>query len=125
MIREKELSKTSFYFEMFIERAYNKYEPYSPGFYALMMENLIVAEKGKIISVETITRFEKQLIEIKEYMEEALDSYITKTSIPIELIDELKRCKEQVVWAVSSEELDKIILYTIDLIVNVPIKMEY
>ncbi|MBC8004126.1 MAG: hypothetical protein H7X84_01520 [Verrucomicrobia bacterium] len=124
MIEEKRMSKACFYYEMFMERAYGMYEPNVPGYHACIMRNLITAEKGKIVSIEIVTHFEKQLTEIKKDMEDALDSYLAKPNFPKEIIDELKKYKSQVVWAVCSEELMEIVFKTIDLTVSVPIKMK-
>lgn len=124
MIEEKRISKACFYYEMFMERAFGKYEPNIPGYHACMMKNLIVAEKGKIVSIEIVAHYEKQLTEIKKDMEEAFDSYMGKPNFPKELIDELKEYKNEVVWAVSSEELMGLVYRTIDLTVSVPIHME-
>lgn len=122
---DNELNKTSFYFEIFMERANGKNEAFSVGFYTASMINLIVAEKGKVVSIETLIRFERQLIEIKGHIEEALEKYIAKPQMNSYTIDELKRCKEQVVWAISSDELMKIVFHTIDLTASIPIEMSY
>lgn len=124
-MNEKELSKNCFYFEMFMERAYGKYEPIIPGYHFLVMKNLIVAEKAQVISVHTIAHFEKQLVEIKKSIKKALDHYMDKPNVPANIIDQLKHCKEQVTWAVSSEELMKIVLNAIDITAALSIKMNF
>ncbi|MBC8004124.1 MAG: hypothetical protein H7X84_01510 [Verrucomicrobia bacterium] len=124
MIKDNEISRSCFYYDMFIERAYGTYEPDIPGCHAHKIEALIMAEKEKDVSVEFIADFEEQLIEIKRCMEEALDMYLAMTHVPKEIINELKHTQEQVVYAVSSDELMKIVYKTIDLTVSVPLDMK-
>ncbi|HET6559776.1 MAG TPA: hypothetical protein VFG54_20790 [Prolixibacteraceae bacterium] len=121
---EKELGKSCFYYEMFMERAYGKYEVNIPGRHFNIMKNLIFAEKGRVISVESVAHFEEQLIEIKKHMEDALVKYMGKPNVPTDIIDELKGYKDHVGWSVSSEELMHIVFKTIDLTVSTSIDME-
>lgn len=121
---EKELGKLCFYYEMFMERAYGKYEVNIPGRHFNIMRNLIIAEKGKVISIESVAHFEEQLNEIKKHLEDALVKYMGKPNVPKHIIDELKGYKDQVFWAVSSEELMHIVFKTIDLTVSISIDME-
>ncbi|MBC8006316.1 MAG: hypothetical protein H7X84_12645 [Verrucomicrobia bacterium] len=76
------------------------------------MRNLIMAEKTIIISVDSVAHFEEQLIEIKKHMQNAMDLYMSKPGVSKDIIDELKEYKDRVVWAVSSDELMKIIQNT-------------
>lgn len=121
---ESELSKICLYYEMFMERAYGTYELPKPALQACAMQNLIIAEKGIIISLDSIAHFEEQLIEIKKNMEDAMDLYMAKPTFSPEVINELKRCKSEIVWAVSSEELMRIVHKTIDLTAGLSIEMK-
>lgn len=122
MMEEKQVSKACFYYEMFMERAYGKYEPIIPGFHACEMRSLIVAENAKIILVSTVDHFEKQLLVIKKYMEAAIDQYTDKHGVSKELKNELLEMKRGVRWAVSSEELMEIVLRVIGLTETLPIE---
>ncbi|MBC8006317.1 MAG: hypothetical protein H7X84_12650 [Verrucomicrobia bacterium] len=106
-----------------MERAHGTYEPNVPGYHACMMRNLMVAEKGKIISIEIVAHFVKQLNEIKKDMEDAFDRYMVKPNFTKDLVDELEGLKNQVVWAVCSDELMGIVFKVIDLTVSFPIEM--
>lgn len=124
MYKESELNKICLYYEMFMERAYGTYELPKPALQASAMENLIIAEKGIVISLDSVAHFEEQLIEIKKNMEAALDHYMTKPSFTQDINDRLQQYKSEIVWAVSSEELMRIVHKTIDVTVAVPIKMK-
>lgn len=124
MIKDSEINRSCFYYGMFIERAYGIYEPGIPGCHADVIEALILAEKEKEVSVDSIAHFEEQLIEIKRCIENALDKYIAMSHVPKEIIDELKHTQEQVVYAVSSYELMEIVYKTIDLTVSIPVDMK-
>lgn len=124
MIKDTEISRSCFYYDMFIERAYGTYDAGVPGCHADEMKALIMAEKEKDVSVEFIADFEEQLIEIKRCMEKALGKYMEMPHVPKAIIDELKRTQEQVVYAVSSYELMDIVYKTIDLTVSIPIDMK-
>lgn len=121
---EKDLNKICYYYEMFMERAFGRYELEKPVLQASGMRNLIMAEKGMVISLESVAHFEEQLIEIKKQIETAMDQYMGKPRVPQAVIDELKAYKDQVVWAVSSDELMKIVFNTIDVTANIFIEME-
>lgn len=123
MIQEKELHRSCFYYEMFMERAYGTYEANIPGYHANSMKKLMMAEKELAVSVESVAHFEEQLIEIKKHIENAIDNYMSKPNFPKDIIDELKGYKDQVVWVVSSDELMKIVFKTIDLTVSIPLDM--
>lgn len=124
MIEEKDLNKICYYYEMFMERAFGRYELEKPILQASGMKNLIMAEKGIVISLESVAHFEEQLIEIKKQIETAMDYYMSKPRVPQVVMDELKAYKDQVVWAVSSDELMKIVFKTIDITANIFIEME-
>lgn len=124
MIKDTEISRSCFYYDIFIERAYGTYEPGVPGCNAAEMKALIMAEKEKDVSVEFIADFEEQLIAIKRCMEEAMDKYLAMPHVPKEIIDELKHTQEQVVYAVSAYELMEIVYKTIDLTVSIPVAMQ-
>lgn len=124
MIKESKLTRSCFYYEMFMERAYETYELSKPALQACAMQNLIIAEKGIIISLDSVVHFEEQLIEIKKNMEAAMDQYITKPSLSMEVIELLKQYKFEIVWAVCSEELMRIVHKTIDLTAALSIKMK-
>lgn len=83
-----------------------------------------MAEKEKEVSVDSIAHFEERLIEIKRCMEEALDKYMAMNHVPKEIIDELKQAKDQVVYAVSANELMDIVFKAIDLTVSIPLDMK-
>lgn len=121
---ESELSKICLYYEMFMERAYGTYELSKPALQACAMQNLIIAEKGIIISLDSIAHFEEQLIEIKKNMEVAMDQYMAKPSFSPEVMNVLKQYKSEIVWAVSSEELMRIVHKTIDLTAGLSIEMK-
>ncbi|MBC8005845.1 MAG: hypothetical protein H7X84_10260 [Verrucomicrobia bacterium] len=124
MIEEKDLNKLCYYYEMFMERAFGRYELPKPVLQASGMKNLIMAEKGIVISLDSMAHFEEQLIEIKKHIETAFDHYMCKPNVPKAIIEELKEYKDQVVWAVSSDELMKIVFKTIDITANIFIEME-
>lgn len=123
-MEEKDLNKICYYYEMFMERAFGRYELEKPILQASGMKNLIMAEKGIVISLESVAHFEEQLIEIKKQIETAMDYYMSKPRVPQVVMDELKAYKDQVVWAVSSDELMKIVFKTIDITANIFIEME-
>lgn len=85
MNKESELSKICLYYEMFMERAYGIYELPMPTLQASAMRNLIIAEKGMVISLGSVAHFEEQLIEIKKNMEKAMDHYMAKPSFTQEI----------------------------------------
>lgn len=116
--------QSCFYYEMFMERAHGKMEPSGAASHVNLMKNLMIAEQEKIISLETVNHFEELLIEIKQHMEKAFDCYMAQPYLPGSVIDELKDYKDQVVWAVSSAELMKIVLNTIDLTLSIPIEIK-
>lgn len=124
MNEEKEIARSCFYYELFMERANGQYERNIPGYHAYVMKNLMIAEKGKNISVEIVAQFEEQLIEIKKHMEDAIDKYMAKPKVTRQLKNALQDCKDQVVWAVSSDELMGIVYKVIDLTVAIPIEMK-
>lgn len=114
MSKESELSKICFYYEMFMERAYGTYALPKPALKACAMQNLIMAEKGIVISLDSVAHFEEQLIEIKKNMEAAMDHYMARPALPKKVIEVLQQYKHDIVWAVSSEELMRIVHKTID-----------
>lgn len=115
MIEEKQLIKSCFYYEMFMERAFGRITLQKPNMQASGMRNLMVAENQTAVSFESVMDFEEQLIEIKKNMEDALDQYMAKSNLPRYILEELSLYKDQVVWAVSSDELMKIVHDTINL----------
>lgn len=124
MSKESEFSKTGLYYEMFMERAYGTYEIPHPALQACAMQNLIIAEKGRIISLDSVAHFEEQLIEIKKNMELAMDQYMLKPFLSQEITDILQQYKSEIVWAVSSEDLMRIVHKTIDLTAALSIEMK-
>lgn len=124
MSKESELSKICLYYEMFMERAYGIYELPKPALQASAMRNLIIAEKGVLISQDSIAHFEEQLIEMKKNMEEAIDHYLAKPSFPQQMNELLQQYKQEIVRAVNSEELMRIVHQTIDLTAAVSIEIK-
>lgn len=124
MMENKQLNKSCFYYEMFMERAHGLYEVNIPGRHAETMKRLLEAEGKKIVSMESVIRFESLLDGLKMHVEEALDHYMEKPHVPQEMIDQLKQLKEMVVWCVSSDELMRIVFDTIDLTASLSIAME-
>lgn len=124
MSKESELRKICLHYEMFMERAYGKSELSNPALQASTMQNLIIAEKGIIISLDSVAHFEEQLIEVKKNMESAMDLYMARPTLTREVIDVLKHYKSEIVWAVSSEELMRIVRKTIDLTAAMSIKLK-
>lgn len=124
MIKDTEIGRSCFYYNMFIERAHGTYEPGHTGCHADKMEALIMAEKAKEVSVESIADFEEQLIDIKRCIEEALNKYMAMAHVPQGIIEELKQTQDQVVYAVSTHELMDIVYKTIDLTVSIPVDMK-
>lgn len=57
-------------------------------------------------------------------MENAIDLYMAKANVSIQLKSELEDYKSQVVWAVCTDELMDIVYKVIDLTVNLPIEMK-
>lgn len=66
MTEEKKIARSSFYYETFMERANGQYEQNIPGYHAHLMKSLMLAEKARSISLETVAQFEEQLIELKK-----------------------------------------------------------
>lgn len=115
MSKESELSKICLYYQTFMEEAYGTEELQKPALKACAMQNLIIAEKGIVISLDSVAHFEEQLFEIKKNMEAAMDHYMDKPALPSEVIEILQLYKQDIVWAVSSDELMRIVHKTIDL----------
>lgn len=115
MGEDNQLIKICLYYQMFMGRAYGSYALQKPVLQALGMRNLIMAEKGILISGESVIHFQEQLVEIKKHMDEALNHYMAAPNTPEYIIEELRRHKDQVAEASSSEELMKIVLNTLDL----------
>ncbi|HET6559254.1 MAG TPA: hypothetical protein VFG54_18165 [Prolixibacteraceae bacterium] len=124
MNKESELNKICIYYEMFMERAYGIYDLPKPALQASAMRNLIIAEKGIVISLDSVAHFEEQLIEVKKSMEEAMDYYMAKPSFSQDMTELLQQFKSEIVWAVSSEELMRIVHKTIDVTAAVSIEMK-
>lgn len=114
MIAEKRLSKACVYYEMFMERAYGSLVKQKPVLQESGMRNLIMAEKEISDTYESIAHFEELLFRIKKHIKEALENYICSAKVAF-IINELKETKSQVIWAVSSEELIRIIFKIMDL----------
>lgn len=62
MIAEKSLNKANFYYQIFMEKAGNLHDPNIPGYHACVMKNLIIAEKGEMLSVTIMAFYEEQII---------------------------------------------------------------
>lgn len=115
MNEEKRLIKSCLYYEMFIERAHDSYIQENPDMQASGMRNLIMGEKGITVSFVSAINVEEQLSLIKRQMGNALVSYMAMPHVPGYIMDELSLYKDQVLRAVSSEELMKIVFDTLEL----------
>ena len=62
-------------YEIFIHRAFRSSDTTRPGAHGSTIQNLIDAEKGESW-VKHLVLFEKQLIQVKIYMRQALDRYL-------------------------------------------------
>ena len=124
MREESELNRTCYYYEIFMERAFGVYQSSEPGMQASIMQNLIIAEKGRVISVESVAHFQEQLIGMKHYMKKAIDRYMAKPNVSITIIESLKEYKNEILWAVSSDELMRIVHKTIVLTASLNIEMK-
>lgn len=123
MKNDSNLEKSGSFYAMFMERAYGVYDSQEPGMQASVMENLIVAENQRIYSVVQLVHFEKQLVQIKDYMEAAFDQYIANPKMSEEQKETLRGYKSEINWAVNSDELMDVVIKTIDATVNVSMDM--
>lgn len=105
--------RQGFDYEIFMRRAFQTSNTSKPGMHGSAMQNLIDAENGQIV-LKQLGSFEKQLIQVKKYMQTALDKYL-KMNLPSDTLEMFKKMKVQVDAAISTSDLIKVIGMTIEL----------
>jgi hypothetical protein len=100
-------------YEIFMHRAFRTSNRSKPGMDGSTMKNLIDAENGESW-VRHLGSFEKQLTQIKVYMNKAIDKYL-EMKLPVENLVAISLMKSRLDQANSSAVLINIIDETIEL----------
>lgn len=103
------------FYEIFMCRAFKTLDNSKPGMHGSTMENFMRVENGDNTWVKYHGSYEKQLSQIQKHMTRALDKYMLMTKLPAPTIRILSTYKTDVTNATSSEELMRIVYYTLDM----------
>ena len=104
---EKNFYVESMPYEWFMRRALGPLSLHKTGVKNAYMQNLMWAEVGSS-NVSHLGNYDKQLIDVKKYMNKAFDKYL-KFKLTKEEKQEFLNLKESLVHAYSTEELMQII----------------
>jgi len=102
-------------YEIFMHRAFRKYDTSKPGMHCSIIQNLVRVEDGDTSFVKWHGSFEKQLEKIKYYMHKAMDKYLKMKKISAENLARLDVLNLKIDRAYSSDDLMSIINETIEL----------
>lgn len=103
------------FYEIFMCRAFKTYDNSKSGMHGSTMENFMRVENGDNSWVKYHGSFEKQLVHLQKYMNNALDKYVKMKKLPEATIRMLSTYKAEVTRATSSEELMRIVYQTLEL----------
>lgn len=103
------------FYEIFMCRAFKTHDNSKPGMHGSTMENFMRVENGDNSWVKYHGSFSKQLAKLQQYMTKALDKYMQMKKLPASTIRILSTYKTDVANATSSEELMRIVYYTLDI----------
>jgi hypothetical protein len=112
---DKNAFKNGSDYEIFMRRAFREHDYSKPGMHRSVMENLISVENGDTTFQKQHGSFEKQLLQTKIFMHQAIDKYIKMRTLSKETKESLTTLKNAIDLSHSSDELMSIIETTIDL----------
>jgi hypothetical protein len=103
------------FYEIFMLRAFRSSDNSKPGMHGSTMEYLMRVENGDNSWVKYHGSLSKQLAKLQQYMTKALDKYMLMKKLPSPTIRILSTYKTDVANATYSEELMRIVYYTLDI----------